>query len=44
MAHPRIVFLMYYELELRDRPHSASPRLYVRYILFAHDFLAQMER
>ena len=44
MAHPRIVFLMYHELELPDRPLCQSEAGYVRYILFAHDFLAQMER
>ena len=43
MAHPRIVFLMYHELELPDRPLCQSEAGYVRYILFAHDFLAQME-
>ena len=44
MAQPRTVFLMYHELELPDRPLCQSEAGYVRYILFAHDFLAQMER
>jgi peptidoglycan/xylan/chitin deacetylase (PgdA/CDA1 family) len=44
MAKPRTVFLMYHELELPDRPLCQSEPGYVRYILFAQDFLAQMER
>ena len=44
MAQPRTVFLMYHELELPDRPLCQSEPGYVRYILLAHDFLAQMER
>ena len=43
MAQPRTVFLMYHELELPDRPLCQSEPGYVRYILFAQDFLAQME-
>ena len=44
MAEPRIVFLMYHELELPDRPLCQSEPGYVRYILLAQDFLVQMER
>jgi len=44
MAPPRIVFLMYHELELPGRPLCQSEPGYVRYILLAHDFQAQMER
>jgi peptidoglycan/xylan/chitin deacetylase (PgdA/CDA1 family) len=44
MAQPRIIFLMYHELELPDRPLCQSEPGYVRYILLANDFLAQMER
>jgi peptidoglycan/xylan/chitin deacetylase (PgdA/CDA1 family) len=44
MDQPRTVFLMYHELELPDRPLCQSEPGYVRYILFAQDFLAQMER
>jgi peptidoglycan/xylan/chitin deacetylase (PgdA/CDA1 family) len=44
MAQPRTVFLMYHELELPDRPLCQSEPGYLRYILSAHDFLAQMER
>jgi len=44
MVHPRTVFLMYHELELPGRPLCQSEPGYVRYILLAHDFLAQMER
>jgi peptidoglycan/xylan/chitin deacetylase (PgdA/CDA1 family) len=44
MAQPRIIFLMYHELELPDRPLCQSEPGYVRYTLLANDFLAQMER
>ena len=44
MDQPRTVFLMYHELELPDRPLCQSEPGYVRYIVFAQDFLAQMER
>ena len=44
MALSRIVFLMYHELELPERPLCQSEPGYVRYILLAEDFLAQMER
>jgi peptidoglycan/xylan/chitin deacetylase (PgdA/CDA1 family) len=44
MAQPGTVFLMYHELELPERPLCQSEAGYVRYILFALDFLAQMER
>jgi peptidoglycan/xylan/chitin deacetylase (PgdA/CDA1 family) len=43
MAQPRTVFLMYHELELPDRQLCQSEPGYVRYILFAQDFLTQME-
>ena len=44
MAPPRAVFLMYHELQSPGRPLCQSEPGYLRYILFAHDFLAQMER
>ena len=43
MAAPRIVFLMYHELELPGRPMCQSEPGYVRYILALDSFHGQME-
>jgi peptidoglycan/xylan/chitin deacetylase (PgdA/CDA1 family) len=42
MAHPRIVFLMYHELELAGRKLCQSERGYVRYILPVEEFRSHM--
>jgi len=42
MAEPEIVFLMYHELELPGRPRIQSDPGYVRYVLSASSFRAQM--
>src|SRR5438552_4473024 len=42
MAEPRIVFVMYHELELPGRPLARSEPGYVRYVLSAADFQTQM--
>ena len=44
MAHPRIVFLMFHELELPGRTLCQSDPGYVRYILPLPTFRSQMER
>lgn len=44
MAHPRIVFLMYHELELAGRALCQSEPGYARYILPIETFRRQMER
>jgi peptidoglycan/xylan/chitin deacetylase (PgdA/CDA1 family) len=43
MAGPRIVFLMYHELELPGRPLCHSEPGYVRYILSQSSFQSQMD-
>jgi peptidoglycan/xylan/chitin deacetylase (PgdA/CDA1 family) len=43
MAGPRIVFLMYHELELPGRPLCQSEPGYVRYILTQSSFQSQMD-
>ncbi len=43
MAGPRIVFLMYHELELPGRPLCQSEPGYVRYILSQNSFQSQMD-
>jgi peptidoglycan/xylan/chitin deacetylase (PgdA/CDA1 family) len=43
MAEPRIVFLMYHELEEPGRALCQAEPGYVRYVLHATDFRAQME-
>jgi peptidoglycan/xylan/chitin deacetylase (PgdA/CDA1 family) len=42
MAELRIVFLMYHELEQSGRPKAQADPGYVRYVLSASDFRAQM--